>query len=82
MKHEEIIKAIKEVSPIAWQMWKDKRGWYLPTDSNLSIQVWIYEDYASISPQGHGSTQCLIATSPEELKECFSIWCRNRELIK
>ena len=74
-----IIETIKEIEPIAWQMWKDKRGWYLPGDYGFSLQIWIYENSALVSPQGFGSTQSLIAKNPKELKECADIWWRNRE---
>jgi hypothetical protein len=75
---DQFIDAIKEIEPIAWQMWMDKRGWYLPGKCKYPLQVWIYDDKASICPQGWGACQSLIATTPEELKECINIWWRNR----
>lgn len=78
---KKMIDSIKEVCPIAWQMWKDKRGWYLPGEHNYNLQVWIYDEFAMISPQGYGSSQSLIAITVEEMKECVAMWWRNRKLV-
>lgn len=70
------VEAIKELSPNAWQMWVDKSGWYLP--GKYALQVWIREDVAEVSAQGYGSCQPLLAKTPDELRECISIWWQNR----
>jgi len=72
------VDAIKEIEPNAFQMWKDERGWYLPGSCKYALQVWIYDDYVAISPQGYGATQPLKAKTPEELKQCCELWWRNR----
>lgn len=72
------IEAIKEIDTIAYQAWVDKRGWLLFGKCKYHLQVWIYEDHVSVSPQGYGSCQPLIAKTPEELKECCEMWWRNR----
>ncbi|MBP1678088.1 MAG: hypothetical protein H6Q20_2647 [Bacteroidetes bacterium] len=72
------IKAIKELDTIAYQAWIDKRGWLLLGNCKYHLQVWIYENHATISPQGYGSCQPLIARTPDELKECCKMWWRNR----
>ena len=75
-----LIAAVKDIGPVAFQAWQDKRGWLVfgGSDDNYRLQVWIYDTYATISPQGFGSTEALIAKTPEELIECCNIWWRNR----
>ena len=72
------VEAIREIEPIAWQMWADKRGWFLPGKCKYALEVWIYDGFAYVNPQGYGSCQSLKAKTAEELKECCEMWWRNR----
>jgi len=72
------IEAIKEVDKMAFQAWVNDKGWLLIGKYNYPLQIWVFEDYATVRPHGYGSCQSLIAKTPDELKECCKIWWRNR----
>lgn len=74
------INAIKDVDPFAHQPWVDEKGWIVHGTGNYSLQIWLRDGYASVSPHGYGGVQSLIAKTPEELKQCCEMWWRNRHI--
>lgn len=69
---------INEIDPNAHQPWLDKRLWLIYGENNYHLKVVVFENKATVCPNGYGDCQSLIANTPEELKECCKMWWRNR----
>ncbi|MFT5821240.1 MAG: hypothetical protein ACI8ZM_002489 [Crocinitomix sp.] len=82
----DFVAVMKKFNPFPLQPWKDKSGYMIVPELEkigkmFHIQIWFYEDYVGVSPQGYGSIQALRAVSPEELENQIKAWMLNREII-
>ena len=78
VKYNSFVDAIKEIDQNAHQPWIDERLWLINCENDYPLKVVVYDNKATVCPNGYGGCQPLIANTPEELKECCKMWSRNR----